>query len=68
MGDFVASLRARTRQDREAEQAAAEAGDDYRVQVHAADLANLARLAAEHGVRLTPATGQAASANGERAR
>lgn len=74
MGVFVAGLRARAAQAREAVRRAADAGDDYGVQVHAADLADLRRLAAEHGIDLTEAVGittpgaAAVAADGETAR
>ncbi|MET9225747.1 hypothetical protein [Lentzea sp. NPDC003310] len=50
MDEFEVSLRRRVGEAREAVRLAAERQDDYAVEVHGADLANLRRLAAEHGV------------------
>lgn len=50
MDEFEESLRVRVGQAREAVRRAAERHDDYAAEVHGADLANLRRLAAEHGV------------------
>jgi hypothetical protein len=60
VGDFAGILRARVRRAREAARLAAASGDEYRAQVHDADLANLYRLAAEHGVEPAVSTDDAA--------
>lgn len=60
MGDFAGSLRARVERAQEAVRIAAASGDEYRAQLHGADLANLHRLAAEHGVELAVSPGDAA--------
>jgi hypothetical protein len=48
--EFEESLRLRVEQAGEAVRQAVELHDDYAAEVHGADLANLRRLAAEHGV------------------
>lgn len=50
MSQFATSLRARIVQARQAVRAADEAGDQDRASDHGADLGNLERLAAEHGI------------------
>ncbi|KAA2258100.1 hypothetical protein F0L68_24300 [Solihabitans fulvus] len=55
MSEFAASLRDRIRQAREAVRLASEAGDEHGASAHGADLANLRRLASEHGVDVSEA-------------
>ena len=50
MDEFEESLRLRVGQAQEAVRLAVERKDEYAAEVHGADLANLRRLAAEHGV------------------
>lgn len=50
MNEFRDSLLARIEQAEEATRVAVEQKDAYAADVHGADLANLRRLAAEHGV------------------
>ncbi len=54
MNEFADNLLARIEQAEQAERLAIEQQDAYAADVHGADLANLRRLAAEHGVRLDP--------------
>jgi hypothetical protein len=53
MGQFIASLRQRIRDEEAALQRAYEGGDDYLVEVHEGELADLRRLASENGVALS---------------
>ncbi|MBP2478479.1 hypothetical protein JOF53_007351 [Crossiella equi] len=56
--EFVHNLRSRVAAAEAAVREARAAGADHRAEAHAADLANLRRLATEHGVRLPePADG-----------
>ncbi|WP_330276331.1 hypothetical protein OG205_12250 [Lentzea sp. NBC_00516] len=58
MNEFVDSLLIRVEQAERAVRQAVERQDEYAADVHAADLANLRRLAAEHGVPVgTPEEG-----------
>ncbi|MFJ8966434.1 hypothetical protein ACIRG5_44280 [Lentzea sp. NPDC102401] len=58
MNEFVDSLLIRVEQAERAVRQAVEQQDEYAADVHAADLANLRRLAAEHGVSVgTPDEG-----------
>ncbi|MEQ4721795.1 hypothetical protein [Nonomuraea sp. B19D2] len=50
MEDFAGSMRRRLREARQALQAAMESGDAYEMQVRSADLEDILRLAAEHGI------------------
>jgi hypothetical protein len=50
VNEFVDSLLIRVEQAEEAVRRAVEQQDEYAAEVHGADLANLRRLAAEHGV------------------
>ena len=50
MNEFVDSLLIRVEQAEQAVRRAVEQQDEYAAEVHGADLANLRRLAAEHGV------------------
>lgn len=50
MNEFEDSLLIRVEQAEQAVQQALEQQDEYAAEVHGADLANLRRLAAEHGV------------------
>lgn len=50
MNEFKDSLLLRVEQAEQAVRRAVEQQDDYAAEVHRADLANLRRLAAEHGV------------------
>ena len=50
MNEFKDSLLLRVEQAEQAVRRAVEQQDEYAAEVHAADLANLRRLAAEHGV------------------
>ncbi|GLY50293.1 hypothetical protein [Lentzea sp. NBRC 102530] len=52
MDEFEEGLRLRVGQAQEAVRLAVEQQDDYAAEVHGADLAELRRLAAEHGVAL----------------
>ncbi|MFI6096527.1 hypothetical protein ACIA8G_13280 [Lentzea sp. NPDC051213] len=52
MNEFKDSLLIRLKQAEEAVRRAVEQQDEYAAEVHGADLANLRRLAAEHGVVL----------------
>jgi hypothetical protein len=52
MTEFHAQLRARALQAVDDLTAAQESGDDYSVDVHRADLENIARIAREHGIAL----------------
>lgn len=52
MTEFHAQLRARALAAVNDLTAAQESGDDYSVEVHRADLENIARIAREHGVSL----------------
>ncbi|HYQ33128.1 MAG TPA: hypothetical protein VEQ83_07930 [Lapillicoccus sp.] len=52
MTEFHAQLRARALEAVNDLTAAQESGDDYSVEVHRADLENIARIAREHGVSL----------------
>ena len=52
MTEFHAQLRARVVEAVNDLTAAQESGDDYSVEVHRADLENIARIAREHGVSL----------------
>lgn len=52
MEDFAGGVRRRVREAREALRAAAESGDDYAAQAYADDLAEMMRLAAEHGIAI----------------
>ncbi|MFS8100617.1 hypothetical protein LFM09_26155 [Lentzea alba] len=51
MNEFRDNLLARIEQAEEAVRLAVEQQDAYAAEVHGADLANLRRLAAEHGVK-----------------
>jgi hypothetical protein len=53
MGQFIASIQERIRDEEAALQRAHEGGDDYLVEVHEAEIADLRRLAFENGVALT---------------
>ncbi|MDX8147278.1 hypothetical protein SK854_34575 [Lentzea sp. BCCO 10_0061] len=58
MNEFVDSLLIRVEQAEQAVRQAVAQQDEYAADVHAADLANLRRLAAEHGVPVrTPEEG-----------
>ena len=58
MNEFVDSLLVRVEQAERAVRQAVERQDEYAADVHTADLANLRRLAAEHGVPVgTPEEG-----------
>lgn len=50
--EFAGNLRRRVVAAQEAVRAARAAGDEHGAEAHEADLANLRRLAAEHGVPL----------------
>ncbi|WP_197287978.1 hypothetical protein [Nocardia sp. NRRL S-836] len=50
MNEFRESLLVRVEQAEQAVRRAVEQQDEYAAEVHSADLANLRRLAAEHGV------------------
>ncbi|QFY07658.1 hypothetical protein GBF35_14035 [Nonomuraea phyllanthi] len=50
VGDFAGGVRSRVRHGREALRAAQESGDQHGAHVLAADLEEMLRLAAEHGV------------------
>ncbi|RKS77625.1 hypothetical protein CLV35_1319 [Motilibacter peucedani] len=50
MGEFVRGLHERVAETARSLEAARAAGDDYAVELHSAELADLTRLAAEHGV------------------
>jgi hypothetical protein len=52
MTEFHAQLRARALEAVSDLKAAQESGDDYSVDVHRADLENIARIAREHGLSL----------------
>lgn len=52
MSEFVANIHQRVAQAQEAVRAARAEGDEHRADLHEADLANLRRLAGEHGVDL----------------
>ena len=52
MTEFHAQRRARALEAVNDLTAAQESGDDYSVEVHRADLENIARIAREHGVSL----------------
>jgi hypothetical protein len=52
MTEFHAQLRARVVEAVQDLTAALESGDDYSVDVHRADLENIARIAREHDLRL----------------
>jgi hypothetical protein len=52
MGEFARGLHERVSETARALEAARNAGDDYAVELHHAELADLTRLAAEHGVDL----------------
>jgi hypothetical protein len=52
MSEFAVNLRDRVRQAREEVRSARQASDEDRASAVGADLANLERLAAEHGVEL----------------
>jgi hypothetical protein len=52
MTEFHAQLRARALEAVSDLTAAQESGDDYSVDVHRADLENIARIAREHGLSL----------------
>jgi len=52
MTEFHAQLRARALEAVNDLTTAQESGDDYSVEVHRADLENIARIAREHGVSL----------------
>ncbi|MFI9454153.1 hypothetical protein [Amycolatopsis sp. NPDC052450] len=56
MSEFAVNLRDRVRQAREDVQTAKQASDEDRASAVGADLANLERLAAEHGVELPEQT------------
>ncbi|RSM53620.1 hypothetical protein DL991_06120 [Amycolatopsis sp. WAC 01375] len=56
MSEFAVNLRDRVRQAREDVQIAKQASDEDRASAVGADLANLERLAAEHGVELPEQT------------
>jgi hypothetical protein len=53
MGQFIASIQERIRNEEEALRQAHEGGDDYLVEVHQGELADLRRLATENGVALS---------------
>ncbi|SES40654.1 hypothetical protein [Lentzea albida] len=53
MGEFEDNLHRRLEQAERAVCLAVEQQDDYGAEVHRADLANLRRLAGEHGVAVT---------------
>ncbi|MBP2472101.1 hypothetical protein JOF53_000973 [Crossiella equi] len=53
MSEFEANIHQRVAEAEAAVRAAREAGDEHRADLHEADLANLRRLAGEHGVDLT---------------
>lgn len=55
MSEFAVNLRDRVRQAREEVRSARRASDEDRASAVGADLANLERLAAEHGVELPDA-------------
>jgi hypothetical protein len=50
MGEFVASIQERIRDEEAALRRATEGGDDYLVEVHTGELEDLRRLASEHGI------------------
>jgi len=50
MGEFVHGLRERVVETRRLLAAAERDGDDYGAEIHGEELANLARLAREHGL------------------
>ena len=50
MNEFEDNLRLRVGQAEQAVRQAVERQDEYAAEVHRADLANLRRLAAEHGI------------------
>lgn len=52
MPDFAGGVRRRVRDARHALHTAQEAGDPYGVQVHSADLDEMLRLAAAHGIEV----------------
>lgn len=52
MNEFKDSLLIRVERAEQAVRRAVEQQDDYGAEVHRADVANLRRLAAEHGVRV----------------
>lgn len=52
MTEFLSQLTARVRETAASLTAAETSGDDYSVQVHRADLENIARIAREHDVAL----------------
>ena len=54
MGEFVASIRERIRDEEAALRRATEGGDDYLVEVHTGELEDLRRLASEHGIPSAP--------------
>lgn len=56
MSEFAVNLRDRVRQAREEVRSARQASDEDRALALGADLANLERLAAEHGVELPDTT------------
>jgi len=52
MTEFHAELQARVHEAAQFLTAAQDSGDDYSVEVHRADLENIARIAREHGLAL----------------
>lgn len=58
MEDFASGVRRRVREARAALRAATDSGDEHAVQVHSADLAEMLRLAAEHGITVAPDVGE----------
>ncbi len=59
VGDFAGGVRHRVREAREALRVATESGDEHGMQVYAADLAEMLRLASEHGIAVDPGDGEA---------
>ena len=53
MGQFIASIRERIRNEEAALERAYEGGDDYEIEMHTGELADLRRLATENGVSVT---------------
>lgn len=58
MSEFAANLRGRITRAREAARSARASGEDDRAEAHDADVGNLERLAAEHGVDVGRVSGR----------
>ena len=62
MTEFHSEIRSHAQSAMESLRGARESGDDYLASVREAELENLARLAAEHGLRIPELAGFAATA------